>query len=89
MTKLRSLAAASALAALAGIGAPGTAHALPAGVANATPPAAIEAAKDAAPVHHWHRRCWPVYRWVWTYHGWRHVYVGSRCAYPHYRPYWH
>jgi hypothetical protein len=90
MTRLRSLA----IAALVAAGAAGTAAAAPANLGNTTPPVATEG-EAATPVYHWHRRCWPVHRWVWTHWGWRYRYVGHRCArphhyyygYPHYRRY--
>jgi len=89
MTMIRHIAAASAVAVIAGLGAPGVAQAMPAGALAAQPPAASEADPAVTPVYHWQRRCWPVYRWVWTYYGWRYRYVGTRCAPPRYRPYYY
>ena len=82
MTWLRNLALAAALA----IGASGTAAAAPANLGAVTPPVAAEGVA-ATEVRHWHRRCWPVHRWVWTHWGWRYRYVGHRCA-PRYRYYY-
>ena len=76
MTNLRNLLVATAV--LAATSLAGAAQAAPAGIGNATPPA-IEQGTEATPVYHW-RRCWPVYRWVWTHWGWRYRYVGTRCA---------
>ncbi|HEY7609770.1 MAG TPA: hypothetical protein VIF14_11110 [Alphaproteobacteria bacterium] len=85
MTRLRILVVAAALAA----GPAGAAGAAPAGVGNIAPPVASEG-EAATPVHHWHRHCWPVRRWVWTHWGWRYRTVGHRCAPPYryrYDPY--
>jgi hypothetical protein len=84
MMKLRNLFAAAALA--AGTALAGSAQAAPAGIGNTTPPA-IESGSAATPVYHWHRRCWPVYRWVWTHWGWRYRYVGTRCRPRHHHWY--
>ena len=83
MTTLRNLLVAAAIAAAAGLA--GLAQAAPANI-GATPPAALpgETGEAATPVHHWHRHCWPVYRWVWTHWGWQYRYVGTHC-----RPRWH
>jgi len=89
MNTIRHITAASIVAAIASLGAAGAAQALPAGAANIAPPTAAESDPSATPVYHWHRRCWPIHRWVWTHWGWRYRYVGTRCAHPHYRPYWY
>jgi len=87
MTNLRNLLVASALAAAAALGSTGSAGAAPANAGNITPPAA--GGEAATPVHHWRQRCWPVYRWVWTHWGWRHVYVGTRCRPRYHHYHWH
>ncbi len=88
MNTIRHIASAAIVAAAASLGAAGAAQALPAGAANFAPPA-VEFDATATPVYHRHRRCWPVYRWVWTHWGWRYRYVGTHCARPRYHPYWY
>ena len=83
MTRSRYLAVAAVLA--AGLATAGAAEAAPAHLGNVTPPT-VES-ESAPPVYHWRRRCWPIYRWVWTHWGYRYRYVGTRCA-PRYRHYW-
>ena len=88
MNMLRNLAVASAVAVALGLGATGTATAAPAGIANIMPPAAAPSEAANLVRHgHWQRRCWPVYRWVWTHWGWRYRYVGTRCAPRRHGPY--
>lgn len=87
MNTIRHIAAAAIVAA-ASLGAAGAAQALPAVATNVAPPG-VDSESATTPVYHWHRRCWPVHRWVWTHWGWRYRYVGTRCARPRYRPYWY
>lgn len=85
MMGLRLLAGAALVA--AGAGTASVAAAAPGNPGIVAPPASAESA--VTPVHHWHPRCWPVHRWVWTHWGWRYRYVGHRCAPAYRRHYGH
>ncbi len=79
MTMLKTLAAAAAITLAGSLAAVAPAAAAPIPPGAALPEAAPGTGAEPA-YHHWQRRrCWPVYRWVWTHWGWRQVYVGTRC----------
>jgi hypothetical protein len=72
MTVLKSFAAA-AVALSAALGLAGVANAAPAFAGNTGTNTVTD---SATPVRY---GCYPVYRWVHTYYGWRQVYAGQRC----------